>query len=301
MVAREFLESKDYPEKLMNWRNSWMAEPWVEKYETKSEREILANAIEIEPLFVPKGAVALTCGVDPSADGFWFVVLAWKRDMSPHLVHYGYLVGWEALTSLVWENTYQVEGTEARFPIWRVGLDTGGGEREYHDLTMAEEAYDWLRKHSRSKCFGTKGASHPLSHKIKITKIDKMPKGQPIPGGITLLNLDTDAFKDALHYRLQIKEGDPGRFTFHKETAMDFVGHLLAEEKRIDIRTGKSDWVRIRKANHWLDACVLAFAVADPELYGGVKLIRTQEEKTEEKRTTNPVTQRPRGSWVKGW
>lgn len=301
MVAREFLESKDYPEKLMNWKNSWMAEPWVERYETKSEKEILANAINIDPFIVPKDAVGLTCGIDPSVDGFWFVVLAWRRDMSPHLIHYGYMVGWDAVTSFIWETTYQIEGGNIRFPIWRLALDTGGGEREYHNLTMTEEAYDWLRKYGKRKCFGTKGSSNPQMRKVKISMIDKMPKGQPIPGGIVLLTLDTDSLKDAIHYRLQIKEGDPGRFTFHKETGMDYVSHLLAEEKRTDFRTGKSEWIRLRKANHWLDATVGAYAVADPELYGGVKLIRTKEEEQKQDKPVNPMTQKQRGGWIKGW
>ena len=301
MVAREFLESKGYPEKLMNFRNSWMAEPWVEKYETKSEKEILANVIDIEPFTVPKDAVGVTCGIDPSADGFWFVVLAWKKNMSPHLLHYGFIVGWEAVTSLIWDKTYQVEGDKTRLPIWRAALDTGGGEREYHDMTMTEEAYDWLRKFGKRKCFGAKGASNPQMRKIKISLIDKMPKGQPIPGGIVLLTLDTSAFKDAIHYRLQIKPEDPGRFTFHKDTGMDYVSHLLAEEKIINSKTRKPEWIQIREKNHWFDATVLAYAMADPELFGGAMLIRTKEEEQKQDKPVNPITQKQRGNWIKGW
>ena len=276
MVAREFLESKDLPEKLMNWKNPWMAEPWIEKYETKSELEIFQNTIDIDSFICPQGTVALTCGIDPGQGGFWFVVLAWKRDMGPHLIDYGFLPSWDEVTRLVWENTYsiQVEGGENRLSIWRAGIDTGGGERENYDLTQTEEAYDWLRKYGKGKCFGTKGMSHPSMQKIKISHIDKMPKGQPILGGITLLNLDTDAFKNAIHYRLEVEEGGSGRFTFNKETRKDFVSHILAEERRVDFRTGRSEWIRVRKDNHLLDCTVIAFAMADPELWGGVKVIR---------------------------
>jgi phage terminase large subunit GpA-like protein len=273
MVAREFLESKDYPERLMNWKNSWMAEPWVERYEVKTGAQMLDNVVETAPLIVPKGSVGLTCGIDPSGGGFWFVVLAWKPDMSPHLVRYGFLAVWSEVTSLVWESSYQIEGQENRVQIWRAALDTGGTEREGHDLTMTEQAYDWLRRYGRGKCFGVKGMSHPSMRKIKISTIDKMPQGQPIPGGITLLNLDTEAFKDAVHYRLMIKEGFPGRFTFHKETGEDFLAHLLSEEKRVDFRTGRTAWVQVKKQGHWLDACVYAYAVADPELQGGVRIL----------------------------
>jgi phage terminase large subunit GpA-like protein len=307
MVAREFLESKDYPEKLMNWKNSWMAEPWVEKYETRSEKEILLNAIPINPLIVPKEAVGLTCGIDPSGDGFWFVVLAWKineRIMSPHLVHYGYIAGWDAVTSLVWENTYQVEGSEDRISIWRTGIDTGGAEIEFHDMTMTEAAYDWLRQNGKGKCFGTKGKSSSSMRKIDISLIDKMPKGQKIPGGITLLKLDTSAFKDAIHHRLQIKEGESGRFTFHKETGLDFISHILAEEKILDSKSLKSEWKQIRKRNHWLDATVIAFAVADPEFQGGIMVKRRPSTPTIQptgNAPMNPVTRKPRGTWMDGW
>ena len=301
MVAREFLESKDFPEKLMNWKNSWMAEPWVEKYETKSEQEILLNTIDIEPLMVPKGSVALTAGIDPSEDGFYFVVLAWKSDMSCHLVHYGFFAMWPDVSSLIWENTYQMEGTEIRVPIWRAAIDTGGGAREDRDLTMTEEAYDWLRKYGRGKCFGGKGMSHPSTHKIKISKIERTPKGQPIPGGITLLLIDTGSFKDAIHYRLQVKEGDPGRFTFHREVGDDFISHLLSEEKRINYKTGQSEWVRVRKANHWLDACILAYCVGDPELYGGIKVVRFREKESSQTPQANLLIDPFRQGREYGW
>jgi len=274
MVAREFLESKDYREKLMNWRNSWMAESWVEKLETKTETELFANTIEISPLIVPRPCVALTCGIDPSGDGFYFVVLGWKPDMSAHLVDYGFLPAWGDVTRLVWEHHYTIQGTEDSLPIWRAGLDTGGGSREGHSSTMTEEAYDWLRRNGRSKCYGTKGMSHTSTFKIKVTKIDRTPRGQHIPGGIVLLLIDTSAFKDAIHYRLQVEPGTPGRFTFHSEVGEDFVSHILSEEKRVDFKTGRSEWVKVKAANHWLDATVLAFAVGDPELFGGVKVVR---------------------------
>lgn len=276
MVAAEFLRSKDHPERLMNWRNSWMAEPWVERFETKSEEELFLNAIDIDPLTVPAGSVALTAGIDPSGDAFWYVVLAWKSDMSPHLVQYGFLPTWQDVNSLIWESHYQIENTENFLPIWKSGIDTGGGQIEGHAQSMTEMAYDFLRKFGRGRIFGCKGISHQSTQKIKVSKIDKMPDGKPIAGGITLLNLDSGAFKDAISYRLHIPEGEAGRFTFHRETGSDFISHLLSEEKRINFKTGQSSWVKVKRSNHWLDACQIAYALADPELFGGVKVGRSK-------------------------
>lgn len=70
MVAAEFLKVKDYPEHLMNWKNSWMAEAWVEKYESKTEKQMLGNAIDLEPLVCPSDTIGLTCGVDPGLNKF---------------------------------------------------------------------------------------------------------------------------------------------------------------------------------------------------------------------------------------
>ena len=273
--AAEFLASKDYPEKLMNFKNSWEAEPWIEKYEPKTVAEILENAIELPALTSPKETIALTCGIDPGQGGYWFAVVGWKWDMSPHLVHYGFLVGWDAVRQLCWENFYKIDGTESQVQIWRAGLDTGGSKYESENVTMTEAAYDWLRQYGGGKVFATKGMSRPVGNRVKHSIIDKMPgtKGRIIPGGISLWSIDTGSFKDSIQYRLQVKAGDPGRFTFHKDTKRDYVDHLLAEEKRKD-RRGNAEWVVIRSLNHLLDCTVIAFALADPECWGGIKVLQ---------------------------
>lgn len=197
--------------------------------------------------------------------------------MSPHLVHYGFLVEWNAITSLIWENSYAMEKGQKRLMVWRAGIDTGGAKYGDRGETMTEAAYDWLRQNGQGRVFATKGASASLGgHRVRSSVIDRLPgaKGSVIPGGITLFLLDTEAFKDAIAHRLRIKEGDPGRFSFHNETGTDFVSHLTAEEKRRD-RHGRSSWVKIREANHLLDASMIAFAMGDPECQGGIRIIGT--------------------------
>lgn len=88
--------------------------------------------------------------------------------------------------------------------------------------------------------------------------------------------------KDKIKFHLGIEPTDPtavtpvdqikGKFTFHAETDSTFMKHLLAEEKRMG-KDGKWDWVRIRTNNHLLDACGIAFALADPECHGGIMII----------------------------
>lgn len=281
-AVKEFLEANnEYKEfgtieKLRDWTHYWAARPWKERIETRKSLEIEKNKINLSSLIAPQGTIALTMGVDPGQGGYWYAVLAWREDLSPHLTDYGFLDGAENLADFIWNSSYQSEKGE-HFSIFRAGMDTGGSRYEELDEGMTEAAYTWLRQYGKGKVFGTKGASFSMGKRMKISHIDKMPKGGKIPGGLSLWLLDTVEFKDALHYRLQIPEGQPGRMTFHSETGVDYFNHLLSEEKRRNKKTGKVEYIRLKKENHLLDTTVIAMAMADPECIGGVRRLLLQQ------------------------
>lgn len=280
-VAAEFLRCKDDPSLLMNFYNSWLAEEWIERIHHKTTDQILAHKTLLEPLTVPEGTIAMTAGIDPGQGGFWFAVLAWLHDLGIHLVHYGFFLdpmgggGWDLAQTLLLENSYP-GANGMKYPIWRAGIDTGGSEYDDKNETMTEAAYNFLRKLGSKRVFGTKGmTSHMGIHRMKITVIDKMPgkNSRPIPGGLSLWLVDTDIFKDVLHYRLQVKPGDPGGISLHSETGEDFARHILAEEKRRK-RDGTSEWVTVSTTNHLLDCTLLALAMGDTECWGGVRVLQ---------------------------
>ncbi len=276
MVAVEFLASKDDAKNLMNFKNSWLAEEWVERIFEKKEDDILVHRVDLPSLAVPPGAVALTAGIDPGQGGFWFTVWAWiPKEMvfDVHLVQYGFLTDWSLVKQIILDGTFK-DADGRMFPVWRGGIDTAGGEYESDNQTMTESAYNFLRQFGGNRLFGTKGISTSRSGKrMQVTIIDKMPKlNKPIPGGITLWLISTDEFKDSLHYRLQVKQGDPGGITLNKDTADDFAKHILAEEKRKN-RKGETEWVVVSKNNHLLDCTILALAMGDPECWGGVRVL----------------------------
>jgi len=78
--------------------------------ENKSETNVLKHKIDLPAGVVPEGAVALTCGIDVQKSGFWFVVRSWNRDLSSHLVQYGYLSSWEDVERLVFKTRYPIQG-----------------------------------------------------------------------------------------------------------------------------------------------------------------------------------------------
>jgi phage terminase large subunit GpA-like protein len=96
-----------------------------------------------------------------------------------------------------------------------------------------------------------------------------MPSGQPIPGGLQLVLLDTDKLKDMFHYRLaQAREqGDQAAY-LHSDVGSDYAAQIMAEEKQLNEK-GLQTWIQVKKDNHLLDCECLAMACADPEWIGG--------------------------------
>ncbi|OPY78278.1 MAG: Phage terminase large subunit (GpA) [Syntrophorhabdus sp. PtaU1.Bin153] len=276
-IAAEFLRSKDIPENLMNFKNSWLAEPWVEEIESKKEEELALNRIEIPPLVCPKGTLALTCGVDPGQGGFWYSVVSWDTSYSPHLVQHGFLLDFDAVRRLWFENVYQVQGLSYPIRIWRKGMDTGGSQYGDSGETMTASAYGFLRDYNDGSTFGTKGNENMRSAtNMQISMIDRMPgpNGKSIPGGLGVWIIKPSYFKTLIHMRLNVKAGDPGRFTFNSSvgSGSDYIKHLRGEVKRHNRKSGRWEWVAVG-ANHLFDATVIAFAMADPECFGGVRVL----------------------------
>ncbi len=350
IVAKEFLEAnKSLKEgddfKLMrNWIIYNAAKPWEQTAISESQVELIKNQIELPSLICPPGTIALTCGIDPGQGGFWYSVLAWKADYGPHLIQFGWLPGdYETsdIEEVVRNRVYQVQGEARQLHIWRAGIDTGGGEYSGADMTMTAAAYEWIRKMHMRGLFGTKGLSKDIPKRLKQTRIDKMPgdKGAKIPGGLTLIEINTDAMKDLVWFRInrnvipcpQCKKNNryplpdfqgemplvcqgcglelpkraaSGVFTFYDGIEEEYLQHLLAEESRMQI-DGTWKWVKVRQANHLLDCTVIAFAMADSEFDGGIRVIQrppgTPQTEPGTLPPVNPVTQRPRGSWIKAW
>ncbi len=298
VIAKEFLEANKALQEgqdfalMRNWRIYNAALPWSEEAPTKTELELMGNRIDLPPMVCPGGTMALTCGIDPSEGGFFVDVIAWyfqQQAVSSHLVDYRMIYDWDELEKFLRETAYPVEGGGAKRIIVS-GLDTGGSEYETQDTTMTEAAYLWLKKMRTPtpqfprglNVFGTKGMSHGSRYRAKQSKIEKMPgrTGKPIPGGLVLWEINTDEMKRVLWFHLKVEEGKPGRFTFHSATGEDYVKQILAEKEERD-KKGNWQWVR-KGRNHYLDATVIAFALAERDCYG-LQILTNVAPRTERK------------------
>jgi len=303
-IAEKFITSKNHPEKLQNFLNSWLAHAWVEKLYQAEEQEILTHKTDTPSLIVPYQTLVLTAGIDVQKAGFYYVVRAWARDYTSWLIRYGYLMSWDNIYQVIFEDVYHTQAGEPMH-IWRAAIDTGGSEGGEEGISSTEEVYTWLRDNSQGVVFGIKGASRPMATRLSHSVIDKMPgkgKNIPIPGGIILFTIDTAKFKELIHYRLQVDTGKAQAFYLHSETGTDYARQITAEEKRRD-KKGKIEWVATRADNHYLDAEVYCAATVDPEWWGGLRVLKDRprpKKKAPAPKAGQKSTWIPRrgGSWM---
>lgn len=285
-IAAAYLKGQDDMGKHMVFITQHKAETFRSVIAPKAESKVLEHRVPDLPAgIVPALAVALTCGIDVQKYTFWFVVRAWAEDLTSWLIQYGELASWADVESVLFSTRYPISGSSETMGIWRAAMDTGGGKTD-EDWTRTEEIYEWLRAHGRGVCFGTKGASRPQLKRVRTSVIDTFPRSQkPIPGGLELRLIDTDAFKGIIHWRLErgtpildadgVKIGEKEetqRFYLHAETREDYARQLLAEELCRDPR-GRKYWKVVRRDNHLLDAEILAAACAHDDWMPSLKML----------------------------
>ena len=305
-IVRNWINSFSDPKKLQGFVNSTLAEFWKLTVIKSTEDQVLKARVDLDPQTVPGEAVALTAGIDPQKYGFWFTVRAWAKDYSSWLIHYGFLTHWNEVEELLFNSSYPIAGSDKSMRIWRACIDTGGGKGEHDfDPTQTEQSYWWIRSNAVGRgcyVYGCKGSARPLSGKIHIGKVlDKTPSGQPLPGGIRLIFVDTDQVKDMYHFRLQNAiEGDSQPAYLHKETGADYARQILAEEKIINER-GLQVWHAVRRDNHFLDCECLAMIAADPEFVGGGINILAHAEQVRTKKLRRQVEQKKNRREKEDW
>lgn len=269
-VAYEFVKSKDTPSELMNFINSWLAEPW-KSAKTKSTQNLVFTQSEVPRGIVPQLAPLLIASVDVQQDHFWWEVRAYAHGVSSYLVDYGQANSWADLTEILIDREYPSEYGEAR-KIVRAGIDSG---------YRTDEVYQYCAQYPEV-CVPVKGdSSHsPLAPPYKMSSIEK-----GVIGGMKLYVVNTDYWKDFIFARMVRPANEPGTIHLFKDCPEEYSEHLRSEEKQ-EIRNVKTGAVTVQwkpltshPTNHLLDTCVYNAMVADSV---GVKYLPEYNPDTDE-------------------
>lgn len=291
-VAAEFIKSKDSPELLMNFVNSWLAEPWENTEVKTNPDKVLERQSEYEEGVVPDGALILTGGVDVQKDYFIWTIRAWGVSMTSWNIGHGRADSWDDVELIM--NLPYLNKQGSQFQVNLCGVDSGDQTEEVYDFCAVNQ--EWA--------VPVKGSSTPLLARYKITTIEKTDSKAL---GLRLYLVDGGQYKDMIAGRMNRPNGT-GSWMVYQGCDREYADQICAEEKVIEKRNGREVDVWRPKsthvANHYLDAEVYCALAAD---LLHVRYLNVPQEGNKPG-PPNPESQsdvgKPEGSWLQnkgGW
>lgn len=213
-MAYKFLSAKDEPERLMNFINSWLAEPWENKANRMQSDTVLNKRLNYLRGTMPAEAQLLTCGVDVQLDHFWYSVRAWGPHLTSWLVDYGRVETWGDVETVINRDYADTNGEVRNINL--ACIDSG-----YN----TDEVYSFCAQHM-DVAIPTKGASTPLRARYSVTVLDKT-----VGFGLRLYNFDTNQLKDFIAGRLGVDAGAAGSWNVCKDVEPYYADQICAEQK----------------------------------------------------------------------
>lgn len=251
-IARQFEISRKDPAKLMNFINSWLAEPWKEVEQTTSAEWLMEERQgQYKRLVVPPGTVLVTGGVDVQKECFYWTIRGWRANMSSYNIDHGKAFSWREIEYQMNRTLTDPEGKA--YVVNLCCVDSGDQTDDVYNFCVVNS--EWA--------VPVKGASSRLPGRFRKTTIDRVDsraKGYP------LIIVDTNYYKDMLASRMRRGEDDGGWFT-HLNCDPEYCEMVTSEQKVVRKYNGRmvSVWEPkvVGRDNHYLDTEVYAAAAAD--------------------------------------
>lgn len=271
------------PERIQSVVNTRFGELFKMTGDAPEWQEVLELVEPVPRGELPVWARMVTVGTDVQKDGLFYVVRAWGFDPvarceRSHLLDHGFIAGdtefdevWLEWQRVLFQEYLRAGAADATFAAAKsaglypqLGLvDSGYNPRRDRHRRPEHKVYEACRRTGwralPSKGYDTQDAP------VKLSKIDRLPSGRTIAGGLKLWRIHTDHFKSWLHatIRQSNAEDAPAKlWTLHAETDDDYCRQIVSEQLVIK-PSGDRVWVLPNhRANHYLDCEVLARAAA---------------------------------------
>lgn len=242
-IASEFIRSSGDVGLTMNFRNSWLAEPFESISATSRPTVIREKAPLSESANQrPPWAVSVVTTADVQKDSFWFVTRAWGYGFKSHLLRYGQVRTFDELYTEAFAKPYAFAGVD------RLGVS---------DLLAIDGKY------RTNEVFAF--ARRDLA-RILITQGNPQPTGPMVQPKITenvrVLRINTLRSKDRLNELLS--DPDQSRWLPHADIGEEYCSQLTAEMRLWDQQAGTYRWEPKYRgiANHLWDCEANQCAVA---------------------------------------
>ena len=288
-IAREFMRSKDDPELLHNFANSWLAEPWEDtKLKTNAEM-VMERQTETPEWTLPPWTKLVTGGIDVQENCLYWTIRAWGDYMTSQNISHG--------QALSMGEVERIMNTELTMPngekvMVNLALMDSGDQPEDVDEFCALNS-DWA--------LPCKGTTTMLSH----YRLSTVNKAGSRANGMTLVLVDGGKYKDQIAARMR-KENGTGAWMVYQGCDLDYAEQVTAEHKITERSGGKEvqRWVlkTSHADNHYLDCEVYAAAAADVLGVRNLYLQNRVEENAQEvkkRAEPKPDTRPQEENWIK--
>lgn len=282
-VVKEFLKSKDDPEQLQNFVNSWLAEPWEDtKLKTNADL-VMERQTEYEELVVPDWAKMLTGGVDVQENCLYWTIRAWGNYLTSQNIAHGQAFSFQEVERVMNLEYQMPDGTPMVVAL--ALIDSGYNADIVYDFCVSNS--DWA--------LPSKGSSNPMLSHYKMSTVNKTDSRA---FGMNLVLVDTGKYKDMIAGRMKKKNGS-GSWMVYAGCDREYAEQVTAEHK-VNVKMGngkvKQEWqLKTSHAdNHYLDCEVYALAAADAL---GVRSLYLNDVK-EEPQVKQEKQYAPEESWI---
>ena len=282
-VVKEFLKSKDDPEQLQNFVNSWLAEPWEDtKLKTDADL-VMERQTEYEELIVPDWAKMLTGGVDVQENCLYWTIRAWGSYLTSQNIAHGQAFSFQEVERVMNLEYQMPDGTPMVVAL--ALIDSGYNADLVYDFCVSNS--DWA--------LPSKGSSNPMLSHYKMSTVNKTDSRA---FGMNLVLVDTGKYKDMIAGRMKKKNGS-GSWMVYAGCDREYAEQVTAEHK-VNVKMGngkvKQEWqLKTSHAdNHYLDCEVYALAAADAL---GVRSLYLNDVK-EEPQVKQEKQYAPEESWI---
>lgn len=250
-IALEFLDSKDDPEKLQNFVNSWLAEPWEDTKLKTSADLVMERQTEIPELVVPDWAKMLTGGVDVQENCVYWTIRAWGDHITSQNIAHGQAQNLNEIEFIMNLEYKSQNGTG--YIVNLVLIDSG------YD---ADTVYDFCAN-NMEWALPVKGSNTPMQTHYKFSKVNK---SNSKAYGMDLVLVDGGKYKDMIAARMK-RDNGRGSWMVYDGCDREYAEQVTAEHKVLVKNGSKSTMVWVPKKshadNHYLDVEVYSMAAAD--------------------------------------
>lgn len=250
-IAKEFIKSKDDPDKLHNFANSWLAEPW-EDTKLKTNADLVMERQTAVPAYtVPDWAKFITGGVDVQENSIYWTIRAFGNHITSQNIAHGQVFSWNELQRVMNIEYKKADGTPMIVAL--ALIDSGDQTDDVYNFCA--ENSDWA--------YPCKGTDSMLNH-YKISTVNKTGSKAY---GMTLVLVDGGKYKDLIAARMRLENGEKS-WMVHADCDREYAEQVTAEHKIIERNSkGLEKYLWKKKQshadNHFLDCEVYAMAAAD--------------------------------------